>query len=131
MIGIREQLVEHGQRLSYMLYEAGAPIGTGTDFAGATIAPGFSLREEIRLLAEAGIPNHAAIWAAVRGPGESVTNDPLIGRVAPGAPADLVLLREDPFEDVDAVSAIEAVVLRGRLIERAELDRTLEDLSNR
>ena len=43
-----------------------------------------------------------------------------------GAPADLVLLRADPFESLDALDAIDAVVLRGRWIGRAELDAVLK-----
>ena len=82
------------------------------------------------LLVEAGLPAHAAIWASVRGPGERAGADPLTGRVEVGAPADLVLLRSNPFEKIEALSSIEAVVVRGRLLDRVDLDSVLAALSS-
>ena len=130
VIALRESLVSHGQRLTRLLYEAGAPIGAGSDFAGPGLVPGFSIHRELELLVEAGIPEHAAIWAAARGPGERAGADPLTGRIEAGAPADLVLLRSNPFERIEALSSIEAVVVRGRLLDRAALDSVLAELSS-
>lgn len=132
IIELRESLVEVGQTLTRMMHDAGAPIGAGTDLAtGMGVVPGFTLHREIELLVEAGLPESAAIRASARGPGESAGADPLTGRIEVGAPADLVLLRADPFEDIAALAGIEAVVLRGRLLDRAELDRVLSELAAR
>jgi imidazolonepropionase-like amidohydrolase len=43
------------------------------------------------------------------------------GLVAPGRRGDLVLLREDPRRDVEALDSIEAVYAQGRLVPRADL----------
>ncbi|MDH3734444.1 MAG: amidohydrolase family protein [Gemmatimonadota bacterium] len=131
VIRLRESLVDVGKVLVGLLYEAGAPIGTGTDFAGPGVVPGFGIHRELELLVEGGMPEHAAIWASARGPGERAGADPLTGRIEAGAPADLVLLRSNPFERIDAVSEIEAVVLRGRILDRGELDRILAELAAR
>jgi imidazolonepropionase-like amidohydrolase len=131
VIALRESLVDIGRILVALLHDAGAPMGTGTDLAGPGIVPGFGLHRELELFVEAGVPEHAAIWASVRGPGERAGADPLTGRIEVGAPADLVLLRSNPFEQIDAVSSIEAVVLRGRLLDRNELDQVLAELAAR
>jgi hypothetical protein len=131
VIAMREALVEVGKTLTLRMYEAGVPIAAGTDFAAAGPVPGFSLHREIELLLEAGLPEHAAIWASARGPGERAGADPLTGHVEAGAPADLVLLRADPFADLSALRDIEAVVLRGRWLDREELDRLLAELARR
>lgn len=52
-----------------------------------------------------------------------------MGTIAPGKAADLVLLDGDPLADVTNVGRISALVLRGKLLERADLDRLLEDAS--
>ena len=129
VIQLRVGLVEIGKALTRIAYEAGAPIGTGTDFAGPGPVPGFSLRREVELLAEAGLPLHAALWAATSGPGVEQGADPLTGDIGVGAPADLVLLEANPFEDLGALSEIVGVGLRGRWLDRAELDRVLEGLA--
>jgi hypothetical protein len=41
--------------------------------------------------------------------------------------ADLVLLDENPLEDIAATRAIRAVVLHGRLFDRPALDKLLKD----
>jgi hypothetical protein len=56
--------------------------------------------------------------------------DPHQGQIVAGAPADLVLLAADAFESLAALDRIEAVVLRGRVLDRAELDATLGSLEH-
>jgi cytosine/adenosine deaminase-related metal-dependent hydrolase len=129
VIQLRVGLVDIGKALTRIAYEAGVSIGTGTDFAGPGLVPGFSLRREVELLAEAGLPPHAALWAATRGPGVEQGADPLTGDIVVGAPADLVLLAANPFEGLEALSDIVGVGLRGRWLDRAELDRVLEGLA--
>jgi len=128
VIALRQGLVDVGLSFVARLHAAGAPIGAGTDLAGTGLLPGFDLHREIELLAEAGLPPRAAIWAAARGPGEGAGGQPLTGRLVAGAPADLVLLRANAFDDVAALSQIEAVILRGTYYDRAALDAVLADL---
>jgi len=128
VIALRQALVDTGTTFVRMLAERGAPIGAGTDIAGPGLLPGFSLHAEVRLLAAAMTPA-AALRAATRGPGARAGGDPLQGRLVPGAPADLVLLGGNAFEDLAALEDIRAVVLRGRLLDRGELDRVLDGLA--
>lgn len=128
VIALREALIDLGVDVVRLLAERGAAIGAGTDVAGPGLVPGFSLHEEIRLLARAMTPAQA-LRAATRGPGETAGGDPLQGRLVPGAPADLVLVGGDAFEDLAALEDIRGVVLRGRWLDRRELDRVLEELA--
>ena len=51
---------------------------------------------------------------------------PQLGRLEEGAPADLLLFREDPTRDLAALDTLEAVVADGRLYRRDALERALE-----
>ncbi len=126
VIELRDSLVTVGQELVRRLHEAGAPIGAGTDFSGPGVLPGKDLHRELELFVEAGLLPREALLTATRGPGGEAGGDARQGRLVEGAPADLVLLRRDPFESVEALGEIEAVVLRGRLIERREIDGIFE-----
>src|SRR6185436_9152604 len=53
------------------------------------------------------------------------------GTLAAGKIADVVALRADPELDVGALSEVEWVVLRGKLLARADLDRRLAALTER
>lgn len=51
------------------------------------------------------------------------------GRIAPGMPADLVLLDEDPLENHTALRAIAGVMRDGSWWSRADLDAVLERIA--
>lgn len=128
VISLRQSLVDVGIELVRRLHERGAPIGAGTDLAAGGLLPGFDLHAEIRLLAKAGLTPAEALWTSCRGPGEGAGGDALQGRLAVGAPADLVLLRRNALESLDALDEIEGVVLRGGFLDRAALDAVLSEL---
>lgn len=128
VIALRQSLVDVGIEFVRMLHARDAPIGAGTDLAGADLLPGFDLRAELRLLARAGLAPAEVLRAATRGPGERAGGDPLQGRLVAGAPADLLLLAGNAFDDLEALERIDAVILRGEYLDRAELDAVLRHL---
>ena len=88
-------------------HEAGIPIYAGTDAGGAL--PHGRTADEVEALATAGLPTLAALSAA------SWTARAWLGRdgLTEGAPADLLVLDDDPREDLRVLRAPRAVVLRG------------------
>jgi imidazolonepropionase-like amidohydrolase len=111
-------------RLVARLSAAGVRIHAGSDTQNPFVVPGASLHRELALLVAAGLTPEQALAAATSAPGESLRLDGL-GRLAPGAPADLLVLREDPTQDLAALGSLEAVVADGRLYTKAELDAQL------
>jgi hypothetical protein len=116
---------KNAKRLVAALFRAGVRIHAGTDVGNPFLVPGASLQEELRHLVDAGLSPEEAWLTATRWPGEFL-GEPGLGRVEPGAPADLLLFREDPTRDLDALATLEAVVADGRLYRRDELDAALE-----
>jgi predicted amidohydrolase len=55
------------------------------------------------------------VWAAATRDAGALLGIPQLGRIEPGAPADLLIFREDPIQRSDAVMTLEAVISRGRL----------------
>lgn len=113
------------------LYRAGLPILAGTDAGVPFSLPGWSLHEELELLVEAGLTPAEALAAATRGPAEALGRLDELGTVEPGKRADLVLLRDDPLQDIRNTREIEAVVLDGRLLGREDLERILAEVETR
>jgi len=89
--------------------EAGVTLLAGTDSR-----PHGRVIDEIRALANAGVPRHdalaAASWAARSYLG--------LSGLEPGAPADAVVYNSDPRADLGQLAAPLAVVLRGKVIFR-------------
>lgn len=91
---------------------AGMVVGTGTPAVAAP--PGFSVHREMMLMHTAGFSLEEVWVAATRAAGEAL-GIPQLGVVAVGAPADLLVFRQDPTRDLAAFATLEAVVMRGRL----------------
>ena len=104
------------------LAKAGVPIMAGTDAPIGFLTPGVSLHEELVELVEAGLTPLQALEAATLSPATFFGLDGEVGSVAVGQRADLVLLNADPLEDIRHISAIEAVIKGGFLIDRQALN---------
>jgi imidazolonepropionase-like amidohydrolase len=110
-----------------MLAEAGVPIIAGTDagFLNSFNYPGIGLHDEMTLFVQKGLTPAQALASATRaGPAWFGRLD-RHGAIAPGKAADIVLLTGNPLEDIAATRAIDTVVLRGKVHDRAALDAML------
>ena len=104
-------------------HEAGVPVLAGTDLGILLTYPGSSVHEELEILVrEVGLTPAQALAAATINPARVLGVDDQLGRIRPGYVADLVLLSADPLEDIGNVGAIEAVIWRGRVLRRADLE---------
>jgi hypothetical protein len=104
-----------------MMHRAGVPIGAGTDTPIGFAAPGYSLHSELELLVRAGLPPIEALRAATLRPAEFFGLDRNMGTIEPGRLADLVLLAGNPLEDITQTRSVQAVVTKGRLLDRTAL----------
>jgi imidazolonepropionase-like amidohydrolase len=128
-VALRRRFVELGLEMTRRMHEAGVAIAVGSDLAGRDVLPGFSVHDEIALLAAAGLSPLEALRAATAEGARLLNVAGAHGTLAPGKAADLVLLEADPLADIRNTGRIAAVVLRGRLLERRDLDRLLEQAS--
>lgn len=103
---------------------AGVTLLAGSDIAGPRI-PGFSLHDELVLLVEAGLTPMQALQAATSTPARVLNKANELGTIETGKVADLVLLDGNPLDDIRNTQRIRAVILNGKLLDRAALDRLL------
>lgn len=113
------------QKTIAKLQVSGVTLLAGTDIAGYRV-PGFSLQDELKALAIAGLTPLQVLQTATLNPARVMGRTADYGFVAQGKIADLVLLDEDPTKDVTALRRINAVVLHGRLLNKPALDAQLQ-----
>ncbi len=101
------------------------PLLAGTDAPDPFIRPGFELHTEFGLLRRAGLSPIEVLRSATVNPADFL-GDPRGGRVAPGCRGEVVLLRANPFEDVEALAEIDTVITNGFVFDRAALDAALD-----
>lgn len=121
----RREALDSMKALVKRLHERGVRIHVGTDPIQPFVVPGASVRREMELLVEAGLSTEEALAAATSVAGETLGVADL-GRLAVGAPADLLVLREDPTQDLQALGSLEMVVADGRVFTKEMLEDALE-----
>jgi imidazolonepropionase-like amidohydrolase len=108
------------------LHDAGATLHLGTDTLTSFVIPGADMHEEMRLFVESGIPPEEVWKLATTGNGAALKEG--LGRLDAGAPADFLIFRADPTQDLANLSTLEAVVADGRLYTKADLEQRLTRL---
>jgi imidazolonepropionase-like amidohydrolase len=117
--------VREREAVTLQMQRAGVTLVTGTD-ASFLHPPGFSLHDELDMLVEAGLTPAETLRAATTNCAKLFPSLQA-GTVAPGKRADLVLLNANPLADIRNAHDINAVVLRGRVLNRVALDRALAE----
>ncbi|HEY1131823.1 MAG TPA: amidohydrolase family protein [Roseateles sp.] len=126
-IAYRHASYEKTARLLPLLAEAGVEIVAGTDagFLNSFDYPGQALHDEMAVYVRSGLtPAQALRSAVVAGPRFLGKLDDY-GALAEGKTADIVVLKANPLQDIAATRQIDAVVTRGRLLDRQHLDAML------
>lgn len=101
----------------------GVQILAGTDANSNMVVPGFSMHDELQSLNQAGLSPAQSLYAATGAPADLLHRN--AGKIEPDRRADLLLLSANPLEDIKNTSAIDAVILNGRFLDRTLLDDML------
>lgn len=124
LMQIELQVGSRNLRAAKFLHDLGHPLLLASDTPSGPIygnQPGYDTYREMRAMAQAGIPLDAIFRAATINNAKQFGLERDYGTVQVGKIANLVLLKLNPLETVRAWSAIEKVVLRGKVIERESL----------
>jgi hypothetical protein len=103
------------------LHEAGVKVHLGTDSLNPFVVPGESLHEEMQNFADAGYSPQEIWQAATTGNADGLPM-PDLGVLKDGAPADFLIFKNDPYNNLAAFDSLEAVVVDGRFYFKSQLD---------
>jgi imidazolonepropionase-like amidohydrolase len=113
------------------MHAGGVGMLLGSDAPQIFNVPGFSAHRELQAMVEAGLSPYQALRMATAAPAEFFDARGKYGTVVVGAAADLVLLGANPLADIGNTQKIEGVMVRGRWLDRAYLDRELNAVAGR
>lgn len=122
---IARRAIDIRRQLILALHDAGAGILLGSDSPQRFNVPGFALHRELAFLVDAGLTPFQALKTGTVNVAEFFAESNDRGTVEIGKVADLVLLDENPLEDIENSRRVHGTMLRGRWVSRPELDAIL------
>ena len=128
-VQVNQRITALRRKILRALHSGGANIALGTDSPQIFSVPGFSIHHEMSLYAEIGMTPYQILELGTRRPSEyfGATDD--FGTVEVGKRADLLLLAENPLEDVMNLKSRVGVMIGGRWLPTNEIDLRLESIA--
>jgi len=120
-----EQTRREGQialKAVHDLYSMGNQFLAGCD----SLVPGFCIHDELEWFTKAGFSPLESLQTATINPARFLGREDSQGTIEVGKRADLVLLDADPLIDTRNLEQIADVVLRGKLVNKPEINRILD-----
>lgn len=132
-IALRHESYEKTKTLLPWVQKSGMKIIAGTDagYLNSFVYPGIALHQELQLFVEAGLtPLQALQSATINGPWFFGKLNKY-GSLQAGKFADILVLDENPLQDIRATQKISAVVLKGKPLDRKNLDSLLVEIAKK
>lgn len=126
---LRDAYVKFQRPLTRSFRDKGGKILAGSDSILPGLVPGFALHRELGELVAAGLTPYEALRSATAAPFEYLGEADRAGTIAVGRQSDLLLLDASPLQDISNTSKIAGVLVRGRWIDSAEIERTMKDIA--
>lgn len=125
-IGTPEEQAEMRRQLLEEMNNAGVKILMGTDAPQLFSVPGFSIHRELPHMVAAGMTPYEIIESGTKKVGEYFSNDDTFGMIMEGQRADMILLKQNPLEDVTHIKDHSGVMVQGKWYSREMIDLKLK-----
>ncbi|MEZ4826641.1 MAG: amidohydrolase family protein [Bacteroidia bacterium] len=123
-IGIRKKLLK-------ALHDGGALIVLGSDAPQVFNVPGFSIHHELAAMVEAGLTPYECLVTGTVNPARYFGMEGQFGVVAKGSAADLILVNNNPLEDISNLRNPAGVMYRGRWLSEEEISAGLAAIAQK
>lgn len=125
----KEQSTYHLQKQQFLfdivnvLNENKVKLLVGSDAGTMYTLPGIATHNEMRLLRQSGLSNAEVLKAATINAAETLEIDNQYGSVEIGKTADLILVMQNPLDDIQVLKNPYAVVKNGQWIDKQALEK--------
>jgi imidazolonepropionase-like amidohydrolase len=127
---MREKMEEISVRMIEPMENAGVKLLAGSDCGAfnSYVYPGESLHGELNALSKAGLSNAQVLKSSIINGPEFLDLGDKYGSVEEGKIADLLLLENNPLENLQNLKEITAVIKSGKVFTREDLGKMLQDI---
>ena len=111
------------------LHREGKGLILGSDAPQVFNVPGFSIHHELDDMLDVGLTPLEAIQTGTINAAKYFNMEGQFGEVVENASADLILLNNNPLEDLSTIKSHAGVVVRGRWLSPEEITKELEEIA--
>lgn len=126
---LRDDFEKFQRPFTKVFHDRGGQLMTGTDTLLPRLVAGFALHRELQELVDVGLTPYEALRTSTTIPYEYLGEAGEAGTIEVGKRSDLLLVEGNPLEDISAAARIAGVLMRGRWIDRAVIDRKMREIS--
>tara|TARA_R110000868_G_scaffold304437_1_gene564960 strand:+ start:5783 stop:7141 length:1359 start_codon:yes stop_codon:yes gene_type:complete len=116
------------KKYTNQLNEAGVPLLTGSDTFGL-IVPGFSIHRELELLVESGLTPFEALLTSTVNAARFTNRLGSEGTIEVGKKANLVMLNNNPLDDISNTQDIVGVLVQTIWIDSTQIKKVIENVT--
>ena len=113
------------------LHAAGVGFLLGSDAPQIWNVPGFSIHRELAIMVKRGLTPYQALESGTRNVAVYFGTADRTGTIGNGKRADLILLDGNPLSDITNVGRQSGVMVGGRWLDKAAINRKLEEYSSK
>ena len=124
-----DQIYEARRKLLNKLHANGANILLGTDSGNPFTVHGFSIHEELNNFIDAGYTPYEALKTGTIEAARFLNAHDKFGSVEIGSIASLLLLEDNPLEDISNLSNISGVMIRGKWLSKEGINLKLQEIA--
>ncbi|GAB3652783.1 amidohydrolase family protein [Echinicola sediminis] len=126
-----EAFIKLRKRLILSLHKNGQGLLLGSDAPQVFNVPGFSIQHELQDMVDLGLSPLEAIQIGTVNPAQYFGMEGKFGEIIAGASADLILLDQNPLEDIRHMQQPAGVMVRGQWLSREMIDQKLKEIENK
>jgi len=126
-----EKFNEIRRNIMRALHEAGVGFLLGSDAPQVFNVPGFSIQREMQSMSKAGFSNYDIIKSGTVNPALYFGDEGKYGMVKAGFSADLILVDQNPLDDIENMEKQSGVMVRGKWLSAEFIQNKLEDIAKK
>jgi len=126
----KQSKVQFDGRLKYLnyIYQQGGKLLLSPDASGIYGIPGFGVHTEMKHYESAGISNFDILKATSYNLSEMLFSENEWGTIKIGSKSDMVLLNENPLEDIKNAQNLNGIIFHGKFHSKSELESELNKI---
>ena len=125
-----QRWIDLRRKIIKAMYDGGVGVLLGSDAPQVFNVPGFAIQHEIEMYVAAGLTPYQALVTGTINPAKYLDHQHDQGKVKAGYQADLLLVQNNPLEDIRHLKDRKGIMIRGQWLSKETIDKRLDEIAS-